>query len=165
VLFLDESFTYDLVDGRLDEASGNGLTVPVAIGIVGDRLKVGGNVADEFLELVVDDLCPFGFITDIPGQILQRLRRPVWTAVPEVSLGAAQGPQILFYKVRRILRIHGFRCQTFDELADLRRAHGDMKPVQDGLAKLSEISLGLPHRIAAIRQECRWLRRIDTLLG
>lgn len=67
VLFLDESFTYDLVDGRLDEASGNRLAVPTGTRLVWDRRKVRSHVTHEFLKLVLYGFCPLRFSTNLPG--------------------------------------------------------------------------------------------------
>ena len=48
LLFLHHAFAHDLVDGGLDEACGDGLSMPVAIPVVRDEFSVGSYVSPEF---------------------------------------------------------------------------------------------------------------------
>src|SRR5216683_3613676 len=92
LLLFDHPLADNLVDGGLDEGTGNGLTRSIAFAVVRDPRSVGSDVAAKLTDRLAQ-LALFGarvLVVDVELNVVDRLQRKKDVAVPEIPLESVQ---------------------------------------------------------------------------
>ena len=92
LLLLDHPLADDLIDGGLDECTGNGFTRSIAFAVVRDPRPVGPDVAAKLIDgLAQLVLCRARvLVVDVELKVVDRLQREEDIAVPQIPLEPLQ---------------------------------------------------------------------------